>query len=230
MSSSDFSQKVQDAIMKGFIAAGISLGTRLKLFDAIASLSVSQETAVTTQVIADYTKCKERYIREWINGMVCADMVDHCVENGIDKYWLAPFRLPALIHSAEGCPASSSQLLSGVTQNSRSVEACFPIDGPPGTEVDDYPGLHEFLATKYSPLQDVNKIDAILNDEQLIKKLEKGAKVIELGCGAAHPVRTMATRFPNSSFVASELVKVFYPELKRTVKTWPTSLCNSGRV
>jgi len=40
-----------------------------------------------------------------------------------------------------------------------------------GTEVDDYPGLHEFLATKYSPLQDVNKIDAILNDEQLIKKL-----------------------------------------------------------
>jgi len=64
--------------------------------------------------------------------MVCADMVDHCVENGIDKYWLAPFRLPALTHSAEGCPASSSQLLSGVTQNSRSVEACFPIDGPPG--------------------------------------------------------------------------------------------------
>jgi len=47
---------------------------------------------------------------------------------------------------------------------------------------------------------------------------EKGAKVIELGCGAAHPVRTMATRFPNSSFVASELSESVLSRAKENCK------------
>lgn len=73
-----------------------------------------------------------RYVREWISAMVCADVVDHVLTDGEDRYWLAPYRLPTLLGKGLGGTALGAQLVTGVGDNCSNVEKCFPIEGPLG--------------------------------------------------------------------------------------------------
>ena len=82
-----------------------------------------------------------RYVREWISGMACAGIVDHCEIDGLDRYWIAPHRLPALIGTElthEHCSkkvmynAQRGEQMVGALGDYQAVEKCYAKDGPPG--------------------------------------------------------------------------------------------------
>ena len=62
--------------------------------------------------------------------MVCADVVDHVEVEGVDRYWLSPYRVSALV--GRGCAAIGCELMTGAANNYSNVEECFPVDGPSG--------------------------------------------------------------------------------------------------
>lgn len=73
-----------------------------------------------------------RYVREWINGMVCAKIIDHLEIEGADRYWIESYRLPALLGDSFEWPAVFSELMVAGAAKMSDVEKCFPVDGPNG--------------------------------------------------------------------------------------------------
>ncbi|XP_067948784.1 S-adenosylmethionine-dependent methyltransferase Rv2258c-like [Watersipora subatra] len=205
MAAEKFMQELGVTIHHGGIALGVSVGVKLGLFQSLAQLAQSKDTAVTSQQLADSLDFKERYVREWIGGMVCGNVVDHEEIDGVNKYWLEPYRLPTLLGTDMEWVACYSEILRCAFAAAPMVEKCFPNSGPRGTEVDAYDDLHEFLRKRAVRWQKAENCKLILEDEHLLAKLEAGLQVLELGCGAAAPTKAMATLFPNSTFVASDL-------------------------
>ena len=74
-----------------------------------------------------------RYVREWINGMVCGGVVDHEEIEGVDRYWLEPYRLPALLGDSFRWPALDAEMLSACLEVYTKIEECFRLTGPSGT-------------------------------------------------------------------------------------------------
>lgn len=72
-------------------------------------------------------------MRELLGGLVCGGIVDHHEVDGVNKYWLEPYRHEALLGGAKVCPAQESELLTGCVDGLYLVEKCFPLNGPPGT-------------------------------------------------------------------------------------------------
>ncbi|XP_067948945.1 S-adenosylmethionine-dependent methyltransferase Rv2258c-like isoform X2 [Watersipora subatra] len=170
MSEEAFTQRVMDTLTQGFVSAGIAMGKRLGLFDGLAKLSQTRESAVTSAQLAEELQYRERYVREWLNALVCGDVIDHVEIEGEDRYWIASYKVATLV--GEGCPAINSELLAGVLSNARNVEKCFAVDGPLGRDVDEYPGLHDFLAKHSTPWADARNVKDLLADASLIKLLD----------------------------------------------------------
>jgi hypothetical protein len=59
--------------------------------------------------------------------MVCADIIDHELIDGEDKYWIESYRVKGLLTSSRHC-----ELTAGLATTRNLVDKCFPLDGPPG--------------------------------------------------------------------------------------------------
>ena len=67
-----FAGKMLQTLNDGFVALMISVGHRTGLFDAMATLPPA-----TSQQIADAANLNERYVREWLGGMVVGRIVEY---------------------------------------------------------------------------------------------------------------------------------------------------------
>lgn len=73
--------------------------------------------------------------------MACGGIVDHCEIEGEDRFWITPYRLPALVGTPsthENCTkkvmynAQRGEQLTGALGDYREVEKCYYKDGPSG--------------------------------------------------------------------------------------------------
>lgn len=87
-----------------------------------------------SDIIIPHYSIYNRYVREWIGAMVCGDIVDHAEVDGVDRYWLAPHRHSTLTKSGNWS-AQSAENLTGIADNCRNVENCFPSAGPLGNRI-----------------------------------------------------------------------------------------------
>jgi len=67
-----FEDEMLDVMNKAAIALLLSVGHRTKLFDIIAKLAPS-----TSQEIATAASLNERYVREWLGGLVTSKIIDY---------------------------------------------------------------------------------------------------------------------------------------------------------
>src|SRR5436190_15803675 len=67
-----FAGKMMQTLNDGFLGLLISVGHRTGLFDAMGGLPPA-----TSQQIADAAGLNERYVREWLGGMVVGRIVEY---------------------------------------------------------------------------------------------------------------------------------------------------------
>ena len=77
-----FEDEMFDVLNKAALALLLSVGHRTKLFDTIANLEPS-----TSQEIATSANLNERYVREWLGGLVTSKVIDY--ESETQKYSLS---------------------------------------------------------------------------------------------------------------------------------------------
>ena len=73
--------------------------------------------------------------------------------------------------------------------------------------IHEYPGFQSLQAEETSRVFDSRLIDQIipLAGKDVIKNLQNGAVVLDIGCGRGHALNLMAKAFPNSKFVGYDL-------------------------
>ena len=172
----------------------VSLGDRLGLYRSLAGAG-----PLTSAELAERAGCAERYVREWLGSQVAADYVEY--DPAAETYELpaehaavlADPDSPALLTPAFNVPASMW------SDEEQAVHAFQTGEGVPwGAHAERlFCGVAAFYRNAYGASLVPQWLPAL---DGVVERLERGAKVADIGCGHGHSSVLMAEAFPNSTF------------------------------
>jgi ubiquinone/menaquinone biosynthesis C-methylase UbiE len=192
-STADFETRLVQALNQGGLLLLTSIGHRTGLLNALAG-----QAPLTSQALAERTGLQERYVREWLGGMVAAEVIETDPET--ITYWLPDERAELLTDRGAVNLAVYAQfipLLGGVEDE---VVRCFREGG--GVPYSRYPRFQEVMASDSGQTVLPALFDAILPlAPELPERLEAGIRVLDCACGRGRALMAMAERYPASRFV-----------------------------
>ena len=207
-------------------AANASLvltGERLGLWKALA-----EGGPLTSAELASKTGTRERYVREWLASQASSGFVTY--DAASDRFSLSPEQAAVF--------ADQDSIVS-MTGGFHSVAAVF--DGQPKLEAafrnghgirwgDQCNCLFCGVERFYRPGYKANLIGAWLPAlDGVVDKLERGAKVADVGCGHAASTILMAEAFPKSQFVGIDFHAESISQAKEHANGLPNIRFEMGR-
>jgi SAM-dependent methyltransferase len=190
----EFLGKVVGDVGAAMSAALVVLGDRLGLYKAMAVAG-----PMTPAELARRTETTERYIREWLNAQAAGGYVSYDVASG--RYSLPPEQSVAL--ADETSPA----FVPGLFQVTQAMWSSVPRaqdnfrSGEGLSWGDQHPCLFEGTERFFRSGYIGNLIDAWLPAlDGVTARLERGAKVADVGCGLGASTILMAQAYPRSRF------------------------------
>jgi len=189
--------------LSGAVTAGmIHLGDKLGLFAALAAA----EAPITTAQLADSVGLAERWVREWAHNQAAARIIEVDTSVSPETFSLSP--------EAEAVLASPDHVAFGMGMFHRFPQTIGALEHMPesfrsglGHDYDSH-GCEGAVGIEksFEPWMKHHLIDTVLPAlDGAVERLERGAKVIDIGCGAGGAVMMMAQRFPNSTFVGYDI-------------------------
>lgn len=188
-----FAERIVGTIDNACLAILLSIGHQTGLLDTLAKLPPA-----TSAQIADASGLNERYVREWLGGVVAAQIVDY--DAGAQTYSLPSDHAAALTRAAgPDNLARVAQFISMFGEVEQQIIGCFRAGG--GLPYSDYPRFHTLMAEQSGEVFDAALIEVVLPlVEGLPERLRAGADVADIGCGSGHAVNLMAQAFGASRF------------------------------
>ena len=194
----EFADQLMGMLNQGALSLMVSIGHRTGLFDALAELPASK-----LEEIAGHTGLNNRYVKEWLGAMVSGGIVTY--DPGEQKYRLPETHAALLTRSASPDNiAVFAQYIGLLGQVEDKIIDCFRDGGGVGYE--HFPRFHEVMADDSG-----QTVLAALDEHilplisHLIPTLERGIRVLDIGCGRGRALLHLAARFPDSEFVGYEL-------------------------
>ncbi len=174
-----------------------SVGHRTGLFDRLAGLPPS-----TSDEIAQTTNLNERYIREWLAAMVTGRIIEY--DPSAKTYSLPPEHAASLTRDAgAGNLAALTQYTSLFGKVEDDLVECFRDGG--GVPYSKFGRFQELMAEESAGVVDASLVQVTLPMiPGMVKRLEQGIDVVDIGCGQGHAINVMARAFPNSRFTGHD--------------------------
>jgi SAM-dependent methyltransferase len=179
-------------------AALVVMGDKLGLYRALAGAG-----PLTSGELAKRTGTAERYVREWLGNQAAGGYVEYDPETG--RYTLPPEQEAALTDESSPAylPGFFQLAVGSVLDSPRIIEAARTGEGL-GWHAHAH-DVHEGCERFFRPGYNANLISSWLPAlDGVVEKLERGAKVADVGCGHGASTILMAQVFPSSTFVGSD--------------------------
>jgi SAM-dependent methyltransferase len=189
----EFAERIVGAIDSASLAVLLSIGHQTKLFDTLAELPPA-----TSAQIADAAGLNERYVREWLGGVVAGRVVDY---DPTTQTYSLPGHRAAVLTRAAGPDnlARVAQFIPMLGEVEQKIIGCFHNGG--GLPYSEYPRFHKLMAEESGEVFDAALVDVILPlVDGLPERLREGVDVADIGCGSGHAINVMAEAFPASRF------------------------------
>ena len=179
----------------------VVMGDKLGLYRALAGAG-----PLSPGELAGRTGISERYAQEWLNAQAAGGYVDYDPDSG--RYVLPPEQTVALTDedSPAYLPGFFQIALGSVVDSPRVMQAAktgagigwhdHVADVHEGCERFFRPGYHAHLVAEWLPALD-----------GVIGKLQRGARVADVGCGHGASTVLMAEAFPASTFEGFDYYK-----------------------
>ena len=179
-------------------AALVVMGDKLGLYRALAGAG-----PLTPGELAARTGVSERYVREWLNSQAAGDFVEYDPDTA--RYTLPPEQTVALTDESSPAylPGFFQLALGSVLDSPRIMEAAKTGAGVGWHDhvSDVQEGCERFFRPGYNANLVPSWLPAL---EGVVEKLERGARVADVGCGHGASTVLMAQAFPSSTFVGSD--------------------------
>ena len=178
-------------------AMGASLmlvGDKLGLYRALAA-----EGPLTPAELARATNTSERYIREWLSAQAASGYVEYDGTTG--KFSMTPEQ--TLVLGDDDSPVfmgAVGSLVAATLLDEPKISDAFKTGKGVGWNQRSeclFCGTARFFRTGYKHHLVQEWLPAL---DGVVEKLERGAKVADIGCGHGVSTRLMAEAFPNSHF------------------------------
>ncbi|MFJ8108997.1 class I SAM-dependent methyltransferase [Streptomyces sp. NPDC096132] len=188
-----FAAEVADVLNKGALALLVGVGHQCGLFDTLAALPPS-----TSADIAKAADLDERYVREWLGGMVVGGFVVYEPHG-------RTYRLPPA-HAASLTSAAGPDNLAGMMpyialmgEVEQQVVRCFREGG--GVPYGAYPRFQALQAEESARFYDLALVDVVVPlVPGLAGRLRDGIDVLDVGTGQGHAPLLLAKAFARSRF------------------------------
>jgi SAM-dependent methyltransferase len=176
----------------------VVMGDKLGFYTAL-----SQNGPLTPSELAAKTGTSERYVREWLNAQAAGGYVEYQPDDG--RYTLPPEQAVAL--TDESSPAylpGFFQIALGSVLDSPRISEAVRTGAGVGWH-DHVHDVHEGCERFFRPGYNAHLVGEWLPAlDGVVEKLERGAKVADVGCGHGASTVLMAEAFPASTFVGSD--------------------------
>ena len=175
------------------VCFSIWLGDELGLYRTMAG-----NGAMSADDVASKSKCNPRLIREWLDAQAAGGLVSYDTAN--DTYELGEEAAMALADDeSPAFVARAMNAFGSIFIDMEKVREAFRGDGGLSWK-DHHPclfsGTEWFFRTGYRAMLATTWIPAL---DGVIEKLERGARVADVGCGHGASVVVMAEAFPNAT-------------------------------
>lgn len=190
--------------LEGAVTAGmIHLGDRLGLYQAMASL----DRPITIDELSNQLSLAPRWVQEWAHNQAAAKVIEFARDDqGRETFWLRPEA--RLVLADEENPAFGMGMFHRLPQTMSALERLpesfrtgmghdYDSHGPEGAvgiERSFEPWSNAFLIPLVVPALD-----------GVVPKLDGGARVADIGCGAGGAALRLAQRFPRSEVVGYDI-------------------------
>jgi SAM-dependent methyltransferase len=174
-------------------SALVLLGDKFGLYKALAA------GPLTTAELAAKTGTVERYVREWAAGQTAAGYINYDASSG--RFSMSPEQ--ALLLADENGPAffpAMYEIVAATLRDEPKIANVFRNGGGVGWHEHDaclFRGTERFFRPGYAMHLVSEWIPAL---DGVREKLERGARVADVGCGHGASVILMAKAFPKSKF------------------------------
>jgi SAM-dependent methyltransferase len=173
----------------------VVMGDRLGLYRAMAGAG-----PLTPSELAERTDTTERYVREWLNAQAAGSFVEYDPATG--RYELPPEQAMAL--TDESSPAylpGIFQIALGSVLDSPRVTEKVRTGGGIGWH-DHVTDVHEGCERFFRPGYNAHLVGEWLPAlDGVVDKLQRGARVADVGCGHGASTVLMGQAYPASTFV-----------------------------
>ena len=194
-----FSNKAFQHLSATYATAMCILGDRLGLFKALAARGPS-----TSAELAEHAGINERYAREWLSALACADYMLY--DPATRRFSLSPEQ--AAVLADEGGPfflgGEYQQLPALLGILDPLTEAFRQGGGVPQSAYHEslYTGMERNALATYRHLLTQQWIPAM---PAVQAALERGIQVADIGCGSGHALIALAEAFPNSHYTGYDV-------------------------
>jgi SAM-dependent methyltransferase len=190
----------------------VSTGHKLGLYRAL-----SGQGPLTSSELAARAGCEERYVREWLNSQVAGGYLVYHEQS--ETYELPAEHVPVLVD--EDSPvflASAFEIPASMWfDQERTLEAFRTGAGIPWGEHDGrlYHGIGAIYANAYRASLVPEWLPAL---DGVVEKLQRGARVADVGCGHGHSTVLLASAFQRSRFVGFDTHEASLEEARSNAK------------
>lgn len=211
-----FAERCVGFVNQGAIALLISVGHQAGLFELMV-----RHPGSTSHQLADAGHLHERYVREWLGGMVTAGIVRYDPDT---RTHVLPPEHAAVLTEAAGPDnmAPLMQYIGVMGQVEPRIVERFHHGG--GLSYADYPDFHRIMAQESAVVNDASLVDGILPlVDGLPDRLEAGIDVADIGCGSGHAINLMAAAYPASRFTGYDFSADAIATARREAAAWGLS-------
>ncbi|HEX5051350.1 MAG TPA: class I SAM-dependent methyltransferase [Planctomycetota bacterium] len=175
-------------------AALAVIGDKLGLYKALAAGG-----PMTSAQLAERTKTAERYVREWLAAQAAGGYVVYDAASG--RFHMTPEQTMAM--AMDDSPVflpGAFQVVTAVLRDEPKITEAFRSGCGVGWHEHDA-GLFEGTERFFRPGYNANLVSSWLPAlAGVVQKLQRGAKVADVGCGHGASTILMAKAFPESRF------------------------------
>lgn len=192
-----FEPRFMRALNEAAMVVMTSVGHRTGLFEAMRGAD-----PMTSAEIAAKAGLDERYVREWLGAMVCAEVAD--VDGAAGTYRLPDAHARFLTRAEGSNLAVAAQYIPLLGSVEDDIVRCFAAGG--GVPYSRFGRFHEVMAEESGQTVLPVLETAILPlAPGLTERLAAGIRVLDLGCGRGRALIAMARRYPASTFTGYDL-------------------------
>ncbi|KAK7109970.1 S-adenosylmethionine-dependent methyltransferase Rv2258c-like [Littorina saxatilis] len=201
--SKDVSAAYEELTRDVYAWGSVSLALAMAHETGITPILCQAQGPLSSHQLAQQGKLKERYVREVVNALAVAGLVQ--LEEGTGgKDGTEPRYLVPQSHRKQLTKAGVySLMISAAASHFAKVKECFPLDGPNSVDYDH--GHTMDLLDQWSLLTLHNHTAALLKTPGLKQRLESGINAAEVGCGSGRLAQHLAAMFPKTHFTVTDL-------------------------
>ncbi|KXO98747.1 class I SAM-dependent methyltransferase [Tsukamurella pseudospumae] len=193
-----FQKRMVGVLDDAALALLLSIGDELGLLDVLGTVGPAD-----TATLAGAAGVDERYLREWLDGVVAGEVAEY--DPGTGRYSL-PRERAACLTAADG-PVNLARTMKMITMLA-GVEPALrePFRHGGGLDYAHYPQFHAMMAAQSAATHEAGLLTVVVPTVPgLHEALTRGAALADVGCGSGRAVNLLAAAYPASRFVGYDI-------------------------